>query len=145
GRSVVAPRQGGRMSGVPFRPPNHEHPLWAVAVVALATAVALLSARPYAGSWNDGSRLASVEALVDYHTWAIDESIFVRVPPRAEGAAASPYPALEPDLLAEGTKDKLWIGGHFYSDKSPVPALLMAAIYQGLQSGCGLTARSQPA
>ena len=38
----------------------------------------VLSARPYAGSWNDGSRLAAVESLVDYHTWAIDDSIFVR-------------------------------------------------------------------
>ena len=42
-----------------------------------AVLVALVSARPYAGSWNDGSRLATVESLVDYHTLAIDRSIFL--------------------------------------------------------------------
>ena len=43
-------------------------------------AIALVSARDYAGGWNDGSRLATVESLVDYHTLAIDKSIYVDVP-----------------------------------------------------------------
>ena len=49
---------------------------FAVVIVA-AAAVALVSARPYAGGWNDGSRLAMVESVIDRHTLAIDDSIFV--------------------------------------------------------------------
>ena len=33
-------------------------------------------ALPYAGGWNDGSRLAAVEAIADHHTLAIDDSVF---------------------------------------------------------------------
>src|SRR6266513_124939 len=105
-----------------------------VLIVLAATAVAVASARPYAGAWNDGSRLATVECLVDYHTLAIDRSIYVQVPP--PGDTPPPYPADEPLLLEHGTADKLLIGGHFYSDKSPVPALLLAGLYECLQ---GLT------
>src|SRR4051812_4014036 len=101
-----------------------------ILVVGVAVVVALFSALPYAGSWNDGSRLATVECLVDHHTLAIDRSIFVAVP---EGG--SPYPTDGPDapLLREGTRDKLLIDGHYYSDKSPVPALLLALLYQFAQ------------
>jgi len=38
------------------------------AVLAAAVVIALCSAHSYAGGWNDGSRLATAEALVDYHT-----------------------------------------------------------------------------
>ncbi len=112
------------------------------AVALVATLVAILSARPYAGGWNDGSRLATVESLVDQRTWAIDDSIFVQ-PARAR--AGSPYPAHEPALRARGTQDKLFIDGRYYSDKSPVPALFMAGIYQILQWTSGLVARDDPA
>lgn len=108
-------------------------------VTFVAVAIALISARPYAGSWNDGSRLATVESLVDYHTWAIDNSIFVR-----ESAQPSPYPASEPALRALGTRDKIWIGNHFYSDKPPVAALFLAIVYGGLKLLTGLTAHAQP-
>ena len=74
-------------------------------VLFLASLVAVVSARDYPGGWNDGSRLATVESLVERHTWAIDDSPFLA-----------------------GTQDKLLIGGHYYSDKSPVPAVLMAFI-----------------
>lgn len=107
-------------------------------IAAAATLVAVVSARPYAGGWNDGSRLATVESLVDHRTWAIDRSIFVAVP---EGR--SPYPPADPALRA-GTRDKLWIDGHFYSDKSPVPALAMAGLYQILQWTSGLEAPASP-
>src|SRR5262245_23909670 len=107
-------------------------------VVAAAVVVALVSARPYAGCWNDGSRLAAVEALVDQHTLAIDRSVCVRVPLEP---GAAPYPPDEPALLQAGTLDKLLIDGHWYSDKSPVPALLLAGLYQVLQWTTGLTAR----
>ncbi|HEX9767586.1 MAG TPA: hypothetical protein VGA50_00310, partial [Kiloniellales bacterium] len=104
----------------------------------------IVSARSYAGGWNDGSRLATVESLVDHRTLAIDRSIFVQVPSRGESTAPPPYPPDEPDLLARGTRDKLLINGRFYSDKSPVPAFLMAGVYQGLQWTTGLRARERP-
>jgi hypothetical protein len=123
-------------------------------VLAGAVSVALMSVRSYAGGWNDGSRLATVECLVDYHTLAIDRSIFVRPPEvdLAQSAAGkrhvqpswSPYPLTEPHLLRDGTCDKLWIRGHYYSDKSPVPAVLLAGWYKALQAATGLTARDRP-
>ena len=108
-------------------------------VVGAALAVALASARDYAGSWNDGSRLAAVESLVDRHTWAIDESMFV-VP---AGITPSPY-ANETDLRHYGTRDKLRIGKHFYSDKSPLPSLWLAGSYALWRAITGTTARRQP-
>ena len=114
-----------------------------VLVLLFSLAVALVSARPYAGSWNDGSRLAQVESLVDFKTLAIDRSIFVD-PSRAGGAEATPYPPLQRDLMDGGTLDKVRIGDRFYSDKPPVPGLLMAAVYQLLKWTTGLQARSRP-
>ena len=35
------------------------------------------------------ANLTKVESLVDHHTWAIDDSIFVKVPPRTPGESAS--------------------------------------------------------
>jgi hypothetical protein len=113
-------------------------------VLLSAAAVALVSARGYAGGWNDGSRLATVECLVDHRTLAIDDSVFVRVPPPAGPAAPRPYPANEPGLLERGTADKLLIDGRYYSDKSPVPAVLMAGLYAAWQAWTGQTARAQP-
>ena len=107
-----------------------------------AVAIAVSSALPYAESWNDGSRLATVESLVDHRTWAIDDSIFVKVPLQA--GVAAPYPRSEPGLMHNGTQDKMWIAGHFYSDKSPVPALFMAAVYKIVQRTTGLVARDRP-
>src|SRR5207249_151612 len=57
---------------------------------------------------------------------------------------ASPYTTDEPRLLESGTGDKLYIDGHFYSDKSPVPALLLAGVYQAWEWTTGLTARARP-
>ena len=125
----------------PMTAPARDNPAVSAAVLVVAAAVALASALPYAGCWNDGSRLATVEALVDQHTLAIDHSIFVEVP---QPPRPAPYPPDEPDLLASGTRDKLFIDGHYYSDKSPVPALLLAALYQVLQWATGLTARAHP-
>jgi hypothetical protein len=99
---------------------------WLVLVVAGVIAVGGASSR--ATSWNDGSRLATVESLAERGTWAIDASPFVQVPP-PESGRPSPYPADDRLLQAFGTKDRLWIAGHFYSDKSPVPALPLAGLY----------------
>ncbi len=108
-----------------------------------ATAFVLLAAVPYASSPNDGSRLATVEALVDYHTLAIDDSIYVRPPPRTAPPEQMPYPTHWEVLPDVGTVDKLLVGGHFYSDKPPTPALFMAGLYQVLQWTTGLKARER--
>jgi hypothetical protein len=98
-------------------------------VLIMAALIATVSARPYAGSWNDGSRLATVESLVDYHTLTIDRSIFVQVPARTNVNTPGPYAPDDP-VLPQGTRDRLLIRGHYYSDKPPVPALLMAVLYR---------------
>ena len=84
-----------------------------------AVVVALASARPYAYGANDKSRLATVECLVDYHTLAIDRSLWF-----------------------DQTCDKLrpHPDGPFYSDKPPILALMLAALYQVLHSAFGLSA-----
>lgn len=82
---------------------------------------------PYAGGWNDGSRLATAESIVDFHTLAINQSSFVNVPQTGDYL---PYPANRPDLLSDGTKDKLMVRGFFYSDKTPLPSVYLASVYQ---------------
>ncbi len=114
-----------------------------ILVLMVSLTVALVSARPYAGGWNDGSRLAVVESLVDFGTLSIDRSIFVD-PARAKRTGALPYDPRQPFLMESGTFDKVMIEGRFYSDKPMVPALLMAACYQALEWIAGLRARSRP-
>ncbi|HVK17460.1 MAG TPA: hypothetical protein VM533_10960, partial [Fimbriiglobus sp.] len=113
------------------------------AVVLLATVVALVGARPYAGGWNDGSRLAAAESLGERGTFIIDDSVFVRVPP-ADEWRPTPYPPDRADLLTRGTLDKLQIDGHFYSDKSPVPNVMMAGLYRAWLALGGPTAWERP-
>ena len=115
----------------------HEPRSIAWLVLVFAAIVALVSAKPTAGGWQDASRLAMVEALVDHHTWAIDDSIFVKPTPGHD-----PFPADQP-LLQQGTQDKLFIGGHYYSDK-PVFALLLAGVYQFWQWCGGAAAWQRP-
>ena len=133
-------------------------------LLLLASVVlALVSPRPYA-NWNSGSRLAAVESLVDYRTWEIDRSVFAK-PLRVDAFAPSPYePCSRRTRLTHlqklpvdsklmyagylrtsiaGTGDKMLIGSHYYSDKSPLPSLLMAGVYSVIQSASGLTARSR--
>ncbi|MCS6851276.1 MAG: hypothetical protein NZ700_08930 [Gemmataceae bacterium] len=102
----------------------------------------LVGSRDFAGGWNDGSRLAAVESLIDHHSLAIDRSIFLRSD--ASDPRPNPYHPDDRLLTAHGTADKLWIDGHWYSDKSPVPALLMAGCYQVWQTVLGLKAQEQP-
>lgn len=94
-------------------------------LVLAAAVVALVGARPFAGGWNDGSRLAAAESLGERGTLVIDESLFVRVPPPEEGRP-EPYSPPQPF----GTLDKLLIDGHFYSDKPPVQAVLMGSFHR---------------
>ena len=99
-----------------------------VIVLIASTIVVALSVHPYAGAWNDGSRLATVECLVEDGTPCIDHSIFVDVP---HPGPACPYPSNNTLLLERGTLDKLHIHGHYYSDKSPVPAMMLAGVVEG--------------
>jgi ADP-heptose:LPS heptosyltransferase len=105
---------------------------WLLALAGLA--LAAVSALPHAGSWNDGSRLAAVESIADRHTLTIDDSIFCQIPSDLLVRSCLPYPSDRIDLLVHGTRDKLLIRGHFYSDKPAVISILMAGIYQVLKS-----------
>ena len=114
------------------------------AVWAIAVAIAVVSARDYAGGWNDGSRLATVESLVDEGTLAIDNSVFVKVPYDRLGTELPfPYPIDDPDAWSRGTRDKIRVRGHYYSHKSPVPAMLMAGCYAVWQKITGARARDR--
>ncbi len=84
-------------------------------LLLLALAPILLT-KHAATSWNDASRMATVQALVEHGTFAIDATAFV------------------------ATGDKVRIGGQFYSDKPVMPALLGALVYWPLHaSGLRLT------
>jgi hypothetical protein len=73
-------------------------------VFAIALALCALVTKPHAVSWNDLSRLATIDALVTGHTFAIDGSPF-----------------------AAKTEDKYRYHGRTYSDKPPALALQGAA------------------
>ncbi|MDB5310542.1 MAG: hypothetical protein JWO38_4744 [Gemmataceae bacterium] len=107
-----------------------DHPAAAWVLAAVALGIAAVGAKPYAGSWNDGSRLAVVESLIDRGTLAIDDSIFCKVPPHLVDAGTPPYPPDRADLLLFGTWDKLYVRGHFHSDKPAVVSVLMAGMYR---------------
>ncbi|MGV0028501.1 hypothetical protein [Phormidesmis priestleyi] len=64
--------------------------------------------RPIVSS-NDASRLATIESLVDYHSFIIDNSRFV------------------------WTIDKYFYGGHFYSDKPPILSIYGSIFYAFLK------------
>ena len=94
----------GDMSHSPLRA---WHDLFPVApglrLLLLIVMVATASTRP--GSWNDASRMATVQSLVESGSFVIDRTAFV------------------------GTGDKVLINGHFYSEKPPMPSVLGAAVY----------------
>jgi len=105
---------------------------WILALAAFALAV--VGARDQPGGFNDASRLATAESLIERGTLAIDDSVFVRPIPRAELAERGLLPA-DPNpvySLAHGTLDKLLIDGHYYSDKPMIPAVVNAAAYRVL-------------
>ncbi|MBY0456460.1 MAG: hypothetical protein K2V38_03925 [Gemmataceae bacterium] len=98
---------------------------------ALALVLAGASARPFASSWNDGSRLASVESLVARGTFCIDGSPFLDPPPSLSEGDHPPYDPSN-SLLRAGTRDKLLIDGWFYSDKPPLVSVPLAVAYRAL-------------
>ena len=109
-----------------------DHPAAAWCLGAIAFLIAALGAKPYAGSWNDGSRLAAVESLLDRGTLAIDDSVFCKTPQHLLDSGHLPYSPDRADLLEYGTYDKLFVRGHFHSDKPAVVSILMAGIYRPL-------------
>ncbi len=108
-----------------------------IVILAGAVALSVLTVRPYASGWNDASRLATVETLVDRGTLIIDDSIFAR-------PNCNPSPFIDEGYRSTGTGDKLLIGGHFYSHQSPVPAFGMAAVYQTWRWAGGPSAAERP-
>jgi hypothetical protein len=91
-----------------------------VLVFAAALALCVLVTKSHVLSWNDGSRFATVDALTAAHTFAID---------------GSPY--------ARDLGDKIRFGGHFYSDKPPLLALLGTGVALAL-APLGVTLRATP-
>lgn len=104
---------------------NRPAAAWVLAACAFALAAA--GAKPYASSWNDGSRLASVEALVERGTFCIDGTTFL------ERGGAPAYDPANP-VLARATLDKLLINGRYYSDKPPLVSLPLAGAYRALMA-----------
>lgn len=65
----------------------------------------ILIIQPQVRSPNDASRMATIQSLVESHSFIIDNSIFVN------------------------TDDKVFINGHFYSDKIIMPSIIGSIIY----------------
>ncbi|MBT4036154.1 MAG: hypothetical protein HOB84_05520 [Candidatus Marinimicrobia bacterium] len=76
----------------------------------LLVVVSLITINPRINGWNEASRMALTQSLVEHHSFIIDESIFVN------------------------GGDKVFINGHFYSDKPALPSLLAAIIYAPLHA-----------
>ncbi len=102
-----------------------DRPAAAWVLAACAFVLAAAGAKPYASSWNDGSRLASVEALVERGTFCIDGTTFL------ERGGPPAYDPANP-VLARATLDKLLINGRYYSDKPPLVSLPLAGAYRAL-------------
>lgn len=81
-----------------------------VRLIFLLVLVAVGATHRSSGSWNDDSRMATIQSLVEFHSLVIDHSDFV------------------------GTGDKVNIDGHFYSEKPPIPAIIGALIYLPLHA-----------
>ena len=92
---------------------SHKRPVllgWVVFVVVLMLWFVQTKDSYEPGSWNDGSRLAAIESLVERGTWQIDDSFFL-----------------------QWTGDKLFLRGHWYSSKPPLFQALGAVIYSVLR------------
>jgi hypothetical protein len=74
-----------------------------------------LMAKVHTHSWQEESRMATVQALVEQCTFIIDHTEFNR------------------------TGDKVLVNGHFYSDKTPLLSVMAAGAYSILHNAFGLT------
>lgn len=92
----------------------------ALCVFAVALLLCAGLTKRHAVSWNDGSRLATIDALVSDRSFAIDGSPF-----------------------AAATGDKIRVRGRTFSDKSPLLALMGAGVASALQP-FGISLRRTP-
>ena len=85
----------------------------------------------YVASGNVGSRYATVQALVEYGTFSIDNSIFMGNAKwyNIDKNDQSYYLQRHYGQWFNGTNDKVLIEGHYYSDKPPVLSFLTAGLY----------------
>lgn len=77
-------------------------------ILIFLVALSSIIVQPRVGSWNDASRMATIQSLIETRTLSIDQSVFIK------------------------TGDKVFINGHYYSDKPVLPAILGAFIYEPL-------------
>jgi hypothetical protein len=114
-------RAVGKASGRPSDGPEELLPSSAkrrdltLAVAAVFLLVWGVLTRSRVGSWNDASRLATAEALVEQGTWAIENTRLGRL-----------------------TADQLLWEGSFYSDKPPVLSFMAAGVYGALRAAAGV-------
>jgi hypothetical protein len=87
-------------------------------------------------SANDRSRWATVRALVDHGTFALDEVIF-----RDRNQIKRDREWYSIDMVRHKGRDGV---EHFYSSKPPLPTVLMACAYWGLQKVTGATLADRP-
>lgn len=107
GISTLNDRETGQTSHASSWAPVSRRATWVFVVLGV---VGILTVLPTVTSWSDASRMATIQSLVDFHTLSIDQSVFHR------------------------TGDKVFVDGHFYSDKLAVPSLLGAIIYLPLSA-----------
>ena len=89
---------------------------YTVVVAVCFFAICIVFTHSHINSWNDASRLASVEALVEQGTWAIDGT-----------------------TLAAHTSDVISLKGRTFSDKPPVLSFLASGVYAVLHRVLGLS------
>jgi len=87
-------------------------------------------------SANDRSRWATIRALVDHGTFALDEVIFLD---RAQTKRDREWYSI--DMVRHKGPDG---AGHYYSSKPPLPTVLLAAAYWSLQQITGATLADRP-
>lgn len=109
----MAVEKGRLDAGRPLTMGGHRSLAVGVAIFFLALWSLLIHS--HINSWNDVSRLASVEALVEHGTWAIDNT-----------------------ALVAHTGDVIVINGLTYSDKPPVLTFMASGLYAVLHRFFGL-------
>lgn len=86
-----------------------------VVLFAAFLAMWVLLTKVHTHSWQEESRMATVQALVEQGTFIIDHTEFNR------------------------TGDKVFVNDHFYSDKTPILSVAAAGVYSILHNVFGLT------
>lgn len=87
-------------------------------LIILIILVIFIVTKPYNCGVNDGSRMATIESLVNRHTFIINNSNY-------------------------NTIDKIFHDGHFYSTKPPVLTIIGAAIFWFLKNIFGLSLQGE--